>query len=153
MTPIFVHLEVNGKYYRKKLVALKKTAACEWRFLCINGETDGRIYSELGWKSEQEAIDAATNSETNPISFYDDVQTIIIKAPPLDIGTARTAGQAFEIYRQQHEPRHSDTGVIRDLNGVEMEWNCFDADDDYFRFMFRVSVRETGDLTLIKYFI
>ena len=76
MTPIFVHLEVNGKYYRKKLVALKKTAACEWRFLCINGETDGRIYSELGWKSEQEAIDAATNSETNPISFYDDVQTI-----------------------------------------------------------------------------
>jgi len=76
-----------------------------------------------------------------------------IKAPKMNIADARTAGQAFEIYRQQHDPRHGDTGTFTDLDGIKMEWGCFNSDDRTFRFSFRTWVQETGDLTLIKYFV
>lgn len=76
-----------------------------------------------------------------------------IKAPKMDIADARTAGQAFEIYRQQHEPRHGDTGTFTDLDGIEMEWGCFDSGNSAYRFQFRAWIKETGDFTLIKYFI
>jgi len=76
-----------------------------------------------------------------------------IKAPKMNIADARTAGQAFEIYRQQHDPRHGDTGTFTDLDGIEMKWDCSNISHRIFRFSFRVSDMNTGDLTLIKYFV
>lgn len=69
MTPIFIHLKTNGKHKGKKLVALTECNDSEWRFLYVNSETDEDVFSDKAYPSKQAAIEAATDSEANPITF------------------------------------------------------------------------------------